>query len=108
MKHRWLGPWRASFDSCTNATAALLRQVWGRRSVDDTDRVRTVVKKLRAKLGDDAATPTYNRHRARGRLPPGDPRRGVGGLVRCDGSHQASGHGLTPYGTRTRPRRVTP
>ena len=20
MKHRWLGPWRASFDSCTNAT----------------------------------------------------------------------------------------
>ena len=40
-------------------TAALLRQVWGRRSVDDTDRVRTVVKKLRAKLGDDAATPTY-------------------------------------------------
>ena len=40
-------------------TATLLRQVWGRRSVDDTDRVRTVVKKLRAKLGDDAATPTY-------------------------------------------------
>ena len=21
MKHRWLGPWRASFDSCTNAMA---------------------------------------------------------------------------------------
>ena len=40
-------------------TAALLRQVWGRRGVDDTDRVRTVVKKLRAKLGDDAAAPTY-------------------------------------------------
>ena len=20
MKHRWLGPWRASFDSCTNAS----------------------------------------------------------------------------------------
>ena len=40
-------------------TVALLRQVWGRRRVDDTDRVRTVVKKLRAKLGDDAATPTY-------------------------------------------------
>ena len=40
-------------------TEALLRQVWGRRSVDDTDRVRTVVKKLRAKLGDDAAKPTY-------------------------------------------------
>ncbi len=37
----------------------LLRQVWGRRGSDDTDRVRTVVKKLRAKLGDDAANPTY-------------------------------------------------
>ena len=40
-------------------TEALLRQVWGRRGLDDTDRVRTVVKKLRAKLGDDAAAPTY-------------------------------------------------
>ena len=40
-------------------TEALLRQVWGRRGSDNTDRVRTVVKKLRAKLGDDAAAPTY-------------------------------------------------
>ena len=40
-------------------TEALLRQVWGRRGSDDTDRVRTVVKKLRAKLGDNAASPTY-------------------------------------------------
>ena len=40
-------------------TEALLRQVWGRRGSDDTDRVRTVVKKLRAKLGDNAAAPTY-------------------------------------------------
>ena len=31
----------------------------GAGRVDDTDRVRTVVKKLRAKLGDDAAKPTY-------------------------------------------------
>ena len=30
-------------------TEVLLRQVWGRRGSDDTDRVRTVVKKLRAK-----------------------------------------------------------
>ncbi len=37
----------------------LLRQVWGRRGSDDTDRVRTVVKKLRHKLGDAAANPTY-------------------------------------------------
>ena len=40
-------------------TEALLRQVWGRRGSDDTDRVRTAVKKLRAKLGDDVANPTY-------------------------------------------------
>ena len=40
-------------------TEALLRQVWGRRGSANTDRVRTVVKKLRAKLGDDAAAPTY-------------------------------------------------
>ena len=41
----------------TNET--LLRQVWGRRNSDDTDRVRTAVKKLRAKLGDSAREPTY-------------------------------------------------
>ena len=41
------------------STEALLRQVWGRRGSDDTDRVRTVVKKLRHKLGDNAANPTY-------------------------------------------------
>ena len=40
-------------------TEVLLRQVWGRRGSDDTDRVRTVVKKLRAKLGDTATAPTY-------------------------------------------------
>ena len=40
-------------------TETLLRQVWGRRGSDDNDRVRTVVKKLRAKLGDNAAAPTY-------------------------------------------------
>ena len=38
---------------------ALLRQVWGRRGPHDTDRVRTAVKKLRQKLGDDAANPAY-------------------------------------------------
>ena len=40
-------------------TETLLRQVWQRRGSDDNDRVRTVVKKLRAKLGDDAANPAY-------------------------------------------------
>ena len=41
------------------AMETLLRQVWQSRDPDDTDRVRTVVKKLRAKLGDNAAAPTY-------------------------------------------------
>ena len=40
-------------------TEALLRQVWGRRGSDDTDRVRTAIKKLRRKLGDRAAEPAY-------------------------------------------------
>ena len=42
----------------------LLRQVWGRRGSEKTARVRTVMKKLRNKLGEDAAKPTYifNRH----------------------------------------------
>ena len=37
----------------------LLRRVWSGRDPSDTDRVRTVVKKLRAKLGDSAADPAY-------------------------------------------------
>ncbi len=41
------------------AMETLLRQVWRSRDPNDTDRVRTVVKKLRAKLGDNAAAPTY-------------------------------------------------
>ena len=40
-------------------TETLLRQVWGRRGSDDTDPVRTAVKKLRVKLGYDAANPAY-------------------------------------------------
>ena len=38
---------------------ALLRQVWGKRGADNPGPVRTYVKKLRDKLGDDAADPTY-------------------------------------------------
>ena len=38
---------------------ALLRQVWGGRHNGDTELVRTFVKKLRRKLGDDAASPAY-------------------------------------------------
>ena len=35
----------------------LLRRVWGRRGSHDTARIRTVMKKLRRKLGDPAANP---------------------------------------------------
>ena len=39
---------------------SLLRQAWdGGREPTDTERVRTFVKQLRAKLGDDAARPAY-------------------------------------------------
>ena len=37
----------------------LLRQVWGGRHYGDAELVRTFVKNLRRKLGDDAASPTY-------------------------------------------------
>ena len=38
---------------------ALLRQVWGGRDYGDTDLVRAFIKKLRRKLGDDAANPAW-------------------------------------------------
>ena len=37
----------------------LLRTVWGRSDAEDPGPVRTYVKKLRRKLGDDAASPAY-------------------------------------------------
>ncbi len=40
-------------------SGSLLRRFWSTRSPDDTEPVRTFVKKLRAKLGDDAGSPTY-------------------------------------------------
>ena len=39
--------------------ATLLRRVWGGRRTDGPQVVRTYVKKLRRKLGDDAGRPTY-------------------------------------------------
>ena len=39
--------------------ASLLSQVWGGRLYGDTELVRTFVKNLRRKLGDDAASPAY-------------------------------------------------
>ena len=38
---------------------ALLRQVWAGRNTGDPKRVRAYVKRLRKRLGDDAADPTY-------------------------------------------------
>ena len=55
---------------------ALLRQVWGGRHNGDTELVRTFVKKLRRKLGDDAASPAYivNERGVGYRMTrPGDP-----------------------------------
>ena len=40
-------------------TETLLRQVWGLRSLNNTNRVRAVVRKLRASLGDSADAPAY-------------------------------------------------
>ena len=37
----------------------LMRQVWGRRETGDTELVRTFIRKLRRRLGDDAASPSY-------------------------------------------------
>ena len=41
------------------ASRRLLRQVWRRRGGGNSERVRTYIMKLRRKLGDDAANPTY-------------------------------------------------
>ena len=38
---------------------SLLRQVWGRRDTSDSRTVRAFVRRLRIKLGDDSANPTY-------------------------------------------------
>ena len=38
---------------------SLLRQAWGTRDASDTEPVRAFVKKLRAKLGDNATNPVY-------------------------------------------------
>ena len=37
----------------------LLRRVWGQENLGDSGAVRTIVKRLRRKLGDDPKDPTY-------------------------------------------------
>ena len=63
---------------------ALLRQVWGGRDNGDTELVRTYVKKLRRKLGDDAARPAYivNQRGVGYRMARPDDLRGPAGTVR--------------------------
>ena len=54
---------------------ALLRQVWAGRNTGDPKRVRAYVKRLRNRLGDDAADPAYivNERGVGYRMPrPGD------------------------------------
>ena len=52
-------------------TSVLLRRVWGSLRSDNADRVRSAVKRLRRKLGDDADNPTYifNEHGVGYRMP---------------------------------------
>ena len=47
----------------------LLERVWGEKSSGDVRPMRTIVSKLRRKLGDDADNPTLHLHRASRRLP---------------------------------------
>ena len=56
-------------------TAVLLRRVWGQRSAGNAGRVRSAVKRLRRKLGDDVDKPVYifNEHGVGYRMPaPGE------------------------------------
>ena len=59
----------------------LKRQVWRSRGGEDTQRVRLFIRKLRIKLGDDAANPTYifNVHGVGYRMA--DPARKTGEIV---------------------------
>ena len=68
---------------------ALLRQVWAGRSTGNPKIVRAYVKRLRNKLGDDAAPPGLDIQRARGRLPHGPARRGLAAP-----SYRATGRSL--------------
>ena len=47
----------------------LLQRVWGPGNSGDAGLVRTVVQRLRRKLGDDADNPVLHIHRAPRRLP---------------------------------------
>ena len=59
----------------------LLRQVWGAKTGGDVRRMRTMVSKLRRKLGDDADNPTYifTEPRVGFRMPSGEATDGESG-----------------------------
>jgi len=59
----------------------LLERVWGGRSGDNVRPMRTMVSKLRRKLGEDAANPTYifTEPRVGFRMPKGEKRETKGG-----------------------------
>ena len=65
----------------------LLERVWGEKSSGDVRPMRTIVSKLRRKLGDDADNPTYIFTRAEGGLPDAQGGgAGAGGLVVASGT----------------------
>ena len=53
----------------------LLVRVWGEKSDGDLRPIRTIVSKLRSKLGDDSGSPTYifTEPRAGFLMPKADP-----------------------------------
>lgn len=57
----------------------LLQRVWGKRRDGDSGMVRTIVNRLRRKLGDDADDPTYifSEPRVGYRMPKGEEETGV-------------------------------
>ena len=57
----------------------LLGQVWSGRKEGEVNLVRNFVRKLRAKLGDDAQSPAWIFRLARGRLPNARPPRRLTG-----------------------------
>ena len=66
--------YRLLSELCRNAGRALsyeqlLELVWGEGATGDAQRVRTVIRDLRAKLGDDARKPDLHPHGLRRRLP---------------------------------------
>ena len=50
---------RSTTTRCSPSSWGLLARIWKQDSSSDVQRVRTLVKDLRVKLGDNARNPTY-------------------------------------------------